>query len=547
MISSNVSISLSKLAEAWIRLDGKPFSLAEWPMHREFYDGRYRRLLFKTSRQVAKSTTLANFGILECSVFPHFSTVFVSPTKEQTQRFSATRVGKTLSYSPIINKTFLRTDLTSRVFHKQFSNGSEMLFTYGQDDPDRLRGPSADRIMYDEIQDMLYDPVVLVGNETLSESDYAFETYAGTPKSMENTIQYLWEKSTQSEWVMKCSGCNTHQFIDNEKALGKRGPICVKCGKYLNPYTGTWIDMSPVNIDKDEDIDSKLKGLHVHQLIMPRNCPIVMASRGPEAEKIAIMRWKRILTKYDNGENLSTFRNEVLGVSDALGTRMLSVDELRVLCCFGRSLGNNPSEVDNKGIAGVYAGVDWSGGGTKGVSRTVLWIKGHRPTDQKLVTLYYKIYPGKNPVEIVEEIAQTCKAFRVAMVVGDAGEGHLANAQLAMYLGRHLVTQVQYGSQKIPITWNNVDRYLLDRTVVIDNYFMHLKRGAEEFAKETQMKQAIDDIMNTFEEVTRTGKRIWTHSPSKPDDALHAGLFAWLAFRIVQGDLVFRDTMVAVV
>ena len=55
------------------------------------------------------------------------------------------------------------------------------------------------RKMYDEVQDMLYDPIITVGNETMSNSDMAFETYAGTPKTMENTIQFLWELSTQTE------------------------------------------------------------------------------------------------------------------------------------------------------------------------------------------------------------------------------------------------------------------------------------------------------------------------------------------------------------
>lgn len=532
------SVRLSDVAEAWIKLDGSPFSLSDWPMHRAFYDGRFRRTLFKTSRQVAKSTTLANFAIIECSLIPHFSTMFVSPTKEQTTRFSNTRVGKTMRYSPVINNRFLRTDLADRVFHKQFTNGAEMLFTYGTDDADRLRGPSTDRNMYDEVQDMLYDPIITVGNETMSNSDLAFETYAGTPKTMENTIQFLWELSTQTEWVIKCQGCGQHQFIDSEKSIGKRGPICLKCGKYLDPFEAQWIDINPPDFSRGEDIDSKLKGFHLNQLIMPFNCPEVMKHRGPEAEKQALLRWRRIVTKYEESP-ISVFRNEVLGVSDAIGTRMISKDELLALCHFERHLAPVPDNKMMQGISFRVAGIDWSGGGTAGVSRTVLWIWGFRATDRKLVCLYYKIFPGRNPVHIIDEIASVCKAYQISMAVGDAGEGHLANNELKLRLGHHLVHQVQYGSQKDALVWNGKDRYMSDRTILIDNFFMLLKRGGVEWATEDEMKPAIDDMLNEFEEISKVGKKLWTHSPQKPDDALHAAIFAWIAFKIVANEMKF--------
>lgn len=519
-------------------LDGRPFFLDDWPMHRAFYDGRYQRTLFKTSRQVAKSTTLANFSIIECSLIPHFSTMFVSPSKEQTTRFSNTRVGKTMRYSPIINKHFLSTDLTDRVFHKQFTNGSEMLFTYGTDDADRLRGPSTDRNMYDEVQDLLYDPIVTVGNETMSNSRYAFETYAGTPKTMENTIEYLWGLSTQTEWVMKCSACGTHQFIDSERSIGKEGPVCVKCQAYINPFTGRWIDMNPVNPKDDEDEYTKLKGFHLNQLMMPHNVPLAMKGRGTELEMSARRRWRRILTKYRESPPV-VFRNEVLGVSDAIGTRMISKEELEALCNNNRPFLQFPQGKALEGISQCVAGIDWSGGGTAGISRTVLWIWGFRPADQKLVCLYYKVFPGQNPVHIVDEIGVTCGNYRVGLAVGDAGEGHMANNLLREKLDYHRVHQVQYGSQKRALTWNGQDRYMADRTTLIDNYFMLLKNRAVEFGPLQEMRQAIADILNEYEEVTTQGKKVWKHSQQKPDDCLHAGLFGWVAFKILQGDTKF--------
>ena len=463
--------------------------------------------------------------------------MFVSPTKEQTVRFSNTRVQKTMRYSPIINNRFLTTDLADRVFHKQYTNGAEMLFTYGSDEAERLRGPSTDRNMYDEIQDMLYDPVITVGNETMAQSDYALETYAGTPKSMENTIQFLWELSTQTEWVMKCDSCGSFQYVRTEKSIGKLGPICLKCKSYLNPFKGAWIDINPVDESKDEDRDTKLKGFHLCQPIMPFNVPLAMKHRGAEAEALALKRWKRILKKH-NENPLSVFNNEVLGVSDAIGTRLLSKDELLRLCT-DRPLMEEPPPQVMEGYSYITAGIDWSGGGTTGVSRTVLWIWGFRVADQKLVCLFYKIFPGKNPVNIVEDIGLLCRKYHVMLAVGDAGEGHMANNLLRSQIGVHRVQQLKYGSQKKALVWNQEDKFLGDRTILIDNYFMLLKRQGVEFAHKDAMRDAIDEILNEYEEITQAGKKVWRHSPQKPDDCLHAGLFGWIAFKIQSNDLLF--------
>lgn len=533
--SKNITACLSDVAEASIHLDGKPFRLDFWPMHRAFYDGRFSRTLFKTSRQVAKSTTLANFSIIECTLIPHFSTMFVSPSKEQTVRFSTTRIQKTMRYSPRMAR-FLDPDLSDRVFHKQFTNGAEMLFTYALDDAGRLRGPSTDRNMYDEVQDMLYDPVITVGNETLNESDDMFETYAGTPKTMENTIEFLWSLSTQTEWVMQCTSCGSHQYIDSERSIGKEGPVCVKCQAYLNPFLGQWIDMNPKKLEEGE-LDTQLKGFHISQLMMPSSVPVAMAPFGEELVLRARHRWARIKTKFEELP-AATFRNEVLGVSDAQGTRLITLQELEELCT-----GPQLSDVPDKNMASItqtVAGVDWSGGGTSGVSRTVLWVWGWHALLRKLVCLHYKVYSGLNPVDAVKSIAETCSHYRVEMVVGDAGEGALANGELKVALGHHRVTQVQYGAQKNQLMWNGVDRYTADRTSLIDNYFMLLKRQGVLLGPREQMKVAIDEILNEYEEVTTTGRKVWRHSPQKPDDCLHAGLFGWVAWRLTRGDVDTR-------
>jgi len=536
----SVSATISEVCEAWLYLNGKPFRLDMWPAHRAFYDGRWRRTLLKTSRQVAKSTTLANFGIAECSLIPHFSVMFVTPSKEQTMRFSNSRVTKVMRYSPIIHKKFLSPELSDRVLHKQFTNGSEMAFAYALDDADRIRGLSTDRNVYDEVQDLLYNPVITVGNECLARSQYAYETYAGTPKTMENTIQYLWEMSTQTEWVMKCNSCGKYQYADSEKSIGLKGLICLKCGSYLNPFEGQWLDMAePISEKSLVEEEDRIKGFHICQPSMPDCNPVAVEKAGYNQDHVrfATKQWKDILYKRENLPP-TTFRNEVLGVSDALGARMIAKDELEALCT-GLPLSAVPNAANMDGISITAAGVDWSGGGTSGVSRSVLWIWGEHKASGILRTLFYRIYPGTNPVNSVEEIIQICNYYRVAYVVGDAGEGSLPNDVLRNALGANRMTQVQYGAYAKALNWNGQDRYLLDRTTMIDNYVMLLKKKLVQFGPKDEMSIAIADILNEYEEVTMLGRKVWRHSPQKPDDCLHAGLFGWLAYKIVMNDLKF--------
>ncbi len=522
---------LSQIAESLLWLDGKPFSLNEYPMYRAIYDGRFRSTLLMCGRQVAKSTSLANFIIAESVSIPHFRSYYLAPSKEQTLIFSNTRLGKVLSYSPLVRKFFQSPETSDRVLHRSYTNGSENAFTYACDDADRARGFSADRVAYDEFQEMLFEAVVPVVNECMANSNYKFETYAGTPKTMENAIQYLWDRSSQSEWVMKCGACSKYTFVNSDKVMGKHGPICLKCGGPLDPRTGQWIDM------KAADPTSKarlIKGFHIPQPILPQNVPISC----PENPEKAQERWDDLLNKLETYPQ-HRFRNEVLGVSDASGSRLVSLQDLKDICR-GHSLSPFPQHPGFEGVDWTVGGVDWSGGGSGGVSRTVVWVFGWVPKLQKLRTLHYQVFEGGNPVADVDAIAGILGRYQVRMTVGDAGEGHLPNAVLRERLGAHRTFMAQYGSGGKPIVWST-DRYMVHRTAAIDNYMMLLKQGRVEYATDREMQVAMQDLLNVYEEVTSSGKKVWRHSPQQPDDCLHAQIFAWLAAKIVTGDLQFYD------
>lgn len=515
-------------AEKLLWLDGKPLSLHDYPFFRAVYDGQYSELVLKTGRQVSKSTTCANLMIIDSVMVPHFRTLYISPSREQTSKFSNTRLTKIIHYSPLIHNTYVSPKLPNNVLLQILTNGSEIALSYADDDPDRIRGISADREFIDEVQDIVYDAVVPVVKECMANSDHNYIIYAGTPKTMENTIEFLWKRSTQTEWVMKCAGCGTHQFADSVKSVGLKGVICVKCGKGLNPRDGQWINFNP---------SASVKGFHISQLIMPKN-------------NESFERWKRILVKLDSYSE-SKFKNEVLGVSDAIGSRCISQEELLELCdnSYFVTLPAGPSIIQE--MRTIVAGIDWGGGSSNvgAVSRTVLWVYG-LTQDFKLKTVFFKVFSEENPVANVQEIAEICQQCQCQYVIGDAGGGAMANAMLRDRLGQHRVNQVQYGGgtgfAKL-IRWSKqAARYLVNRTAVIDSYVLALKNREVIFPHVRQMAVPISDIMNEYEETIEAGatsaeRRIWNHAPSAPDDCLHAQVFAWIAMKIARGDMQFYE------
>lgn len=529
----------SSVAQALFYVDGKPLSLEHYPMYPAIYDGKYSRLLLKTGRQVAKSTTIACFMIAEAIGTSQFKSFYISPSQEQTRKFSHTRIAKILSYSPDLRKGFVGPESIDNVLLRMLRNGSELAFTYALDDPDRARGFSADRCSFDEVQDILYESVIPVIEECMSNSKYQYSVYAGTPKTTENTIEFLWSLSSKTEWCMKCEGCGKYTFIDRMKAIGKLGPVCLNatCGKYLNPRGGVWVDTG----------SGAIKGFHIAQPIMPENVPAAWPV-GSEGYKMALERWEKLLFKMESplyGE--ARFLNECIGVSTSTGVRLLTQEILQSLCEDYEMTREPIRDVSMNGITRTFAGVDWSGGGgeVKGSegglfkSRTVLHIWGQDATG-RLKTLFYKIFPNGHAVGWIDEIVELCIKWNVAMICGDAGEGALANSLLRQHLGDHRVVAIRYMALSKPVEWNpNALAYHVDRTTIIDNYARMLMHKQAIFPRLPQSQPAFNDILNVYEEVTQAGRKVWRHAPTAPDDCLHAQIFGWFAWRLLTSNLTF--------
>jgi len=359
-------LTLKPLLPLLLEIRGKPYHLHDHFPFAPFFRTRMpRRTLLKTGRQVSKSTSLAAQGVLFSNCIPYFSTLYITPLFEMIRRFSQNYVRPFIETSPVVD-LFMGSTTINSVLQRSFKNRSQMLFSFAYQDAERTRGISADKNVIDEVQDMDISFLPII-HETISASqDWGLIQYAGTPKTMDNTIEVLWQDSSMAEWMIKCPHC-AHWNIpaleyDLVAMIGPYhsdisetcpGIVCAKCRKPVNPRpayqggTGRWVHRM-----KDRRWTSA--GYHIPQIIMP------MHYADPE-------KWEILVGKQQGKGNtpVNVFMNEVCGESYDSGSKLVTVTDLRKAAClpWKRDVDEAKAHVNEYNYKVVS--VDWGGGGVK--------------------------------------------------------------------------------------------------------------------------------------------------------------------------------------
>ena len=143
-------------------LKGQPFSLAGREMFKLIYDKPQRNSVYMMGRQMGKSTTLANEILLDSTLTPWHTTLFVTPREQQTRTFSTDKLATVIKYSPIFKRIMLDSDSIANVFDKTFANNSKIFLRYAFLSADAIRGISAQKKLIDEVQDIIWDNVSVI-------------------------------------------------------------------------------------------------------------------------------------------------------------------------------------------------------------------------------------------------------------------------------------------------------------------------------------------------------------------------------------------------
>lgn len=288
------------------------------------------------------STLLGNLSLAYSALNPSFKTLYVSATSQQAQVFSADRIKEPIETSPLLSALTNRI-LSQNVFFKQFTNRSQIRLRYAFLSADRVRGIPADKILIDEVQDIMTENIPVI-EECVSHSMFKIMRYAGTPKSLDNTIEVYWQAfSTQNEWLVPCDYCNNWNNL-GEKNIGKKGVICAKCGKPLHTRheRAQWASMQPRTPYNEERV--AFEGFRIPQLMVPW---IAESEEG----------WKDLILKFEQYPR-AKFYNEVLGLSFDLGTRPLKRDQIKACCREAIRMSDLDEWVTRAGNV-TFAGLDW--------------------------------------------------------------------------------------------------------------------------------------------------------------------------------------------
>lgn len=293
------------------------------------------------------STTLGNRLIALSAMNWYQNVLFVTPSASQTKVFSAARVDEIVDISPMV-KALRSQDLTWNILEKELLTRSRIYLRYAFLNADRIRGISVNSIFYDEVQDLLKETIPVI-KEAASRFRNALHVYSGTPKTLDNSIERLWSKSsTMAEWVVPCEAhFPWHWNILGPKNIGLVGPICEHCGKAINPEhpKAQWVEMRP---------KSHIEGYRICRLMVPWYFkPDLSSGKDPHRA------WKSILharATYPTAQ----FMNEVLAISYDSGDKPLSQAEVIAAC--DETDTYMMDEAQLKALSKsyrLYAGIDW--------------------------------------------------------------------------------------------------------------------------------------------------------------------------------------------
>ena len=496
-----------------------PFTFEGRRYLKDIYDCPSRHILLRTARQVEKSTTLGNKMLAFGSLVANSSPLYVSPSMLQTKEFSRERLTSPVRQSQILQAWFPHITTKDSVLEKEMINGSKLRLRYAFLNADRVRGIPADFLFLDEIQNILVDNIPVI-EQCLSHSPYKFYLYAGTPLSVDNTIEQYWEKfSTQNEWVVPCT-CRLgthhkyHWNILGPRSIGLHGPICTNCGKVVDPSSPLchWVRMNT------PQVVHPFEGFRIPQLMVP------WIIKGG---------WSEVLD-FQKRYGQSRFYNEVLGLSCESGQRPLTRTDLINNC---RDFDYSPETLINLkhklgSAVPIFFGIDWGQAGETQTSYTVLTIAAY--INNRFRVLFVHRFEGSevDPTIQLEKIIRLIDQWKPTLVGCDYGSGFYQNRELQNRFGPNRVIRYQHsGSLNAKVKWDEgLKRFLLNRGEIMQDIFTAIKRAdVFDFPRWETFEPFSRDYLSIFSEynpVTRVNT--FKHQLGTQDDAFHSLLFCFM-------------------
>lgn len=487
------------------------------------YNTPARRILLFCGRQVEKSTLLGNIILTYSCLVNAYKTLYVSPSATQTKTFSSDRVKEPIETSPVL-RSYAANAVSMNILEKQFVNRAKITLRYAFLNADRTRGIPAWLLALDELQDILADNIPVI-EQCTSHAPEKFKRfiYAGTPKGLDNPIEYYRSgvskdgrpMSTQGEWVVPCErhGGETgmHWNVLGERNIGRKGLICEKCGELINPMNekSQWANMISGGI---------FESYRIPQLMVPWR------------------PWEEILLDYGRYSR-DKFYNEVLGISYDSGNRPLTMGQVKDAC--NPSITMHPKVLEDlrKTLLSreVFAGIDW---GTGENSYTVMTLGYYHEEKFRIFWIHRFTGEDVDPQVQGQKIVSIIRAFNCRIVATDYGGGFDRNNVLVREIGPARLQKFQYQGRvrKKVFRDDKLQRWMIHRAEVMSDIFAAIKRNQFEFPRWEEFREPYaQDMLNIFSEYNETLRMIqYNHRPDRPDDSFHSIVYCFLGSMIVR-------------
>lgn len=517
-MATTLEFRMSDFVEKFFYLNNAPFNLDDYPHMRLIYNIDPPEMVFNTSRQVAKSTTLAMLGSGRMMIMPQtrrefaggFKVLYIAPTVEQVKLFSHDRVTPVIEQTPFIKKHFLNSSQIQNVFLKRFTNGSSMYFRYAAASPDKARGISCDMLIADEVQDIPRDHITII-QQSMARSMYKRTIYAGTPKRTIGTLAEKWDSSTKNEWYVKCMGCNKYNYLD-EANIHEWGLGCRYCHTPIDARNGMWIRTNSASVKGDNK--SATPGKYLCEGF---RISVLMFAHSPWVDWQKDV-WIPYITK-----PRGIFLNEYLGLAYDAGVAPITLQDIQA-CCTGGPMRDAP---DNYIMSYPrFMGMDW-GPINSANSKTVQSVLIRR--GEMVEVVYMKKYIGRESdySYLHGEIPAQFARWKCEFLGADAGFGEAVNSEIRkrMLDPKRLIALQHLGNQKQKANWNqNMMAYTLGRNRVMTDMFHKIKNRQIVFPRWEDFAPFADDLLAIQIDYDEE-KNKYKYINSRADDAFHSILY----------------------
>ena len=249
---------------------------------------------------------------------------------------------------------------------------------------------------------------------------WGFSRYTGTPKTTDTTLALLWNRSSQAEWVIRCDHCGHFNVPNPEqdllKMIGKKGPVCAKCGGLVHPHNGGYVHAIPERMNS-------FPGYHISQTIHPLHTLIER-------------KWNNLLYKLENYPTLTAY-NEVYGWPYDAATSPLTMSDLqRSVHEFKVSTVDDFEKIADK-YSYVTVAVDWSGGGMISDSYTSYAVIGLRQGAEHIIDVLYgrRMPKGMSPTDEARELLMWIRGTAANAFAYDNGGAGFARLEIMNHEG----------------------------------------------------------------------------------------------------------------